>query len=175
MAEGRRGLGRGLSALLDEAGEGQGQAPAPGEGTRDLPIELVHRNPDQPRRHFPDEEIAELEASIRDKGVLQPILVRPSPKTPGEFEIVAGERRWRAAQRAGLKAIPALVRCLSDREGEVRRSAAYALGQLGPEASVAVPNLTPLTESDPDERVRRTATLSRSILLRRTDGEDHAP
>ena len=74
-----------------------------------------------------------------------------------------------------LKAIPALVRCLSDREGEVRRSAAYALGQLGPEASVAVPNLTPLTESDPDERVRRTATLSRSILLRRTDGEDHAP
>ncbi|HEX2815638.1 MAG TPA: ParB/RepB/Spo0J family partition protein [Phenylobacterium sp.] len=114
MAEGRRGLGRGLSALLDEAGEGQGQAPAPGEGTRDLPIELVHRNPDQPRRHFPAEEIAELEASIRDKGVLQPILVRPSPKTPGEFEIVAGERRWRAAQRAGLKAIPALVRMLDD-------------------------------------------------------------
>jgi len=114
MAEGRRGLGRGLSALLDEAGEGQGQAPAPGEGTRDLPIELVHGNPDQPRRHFPDEEIAELEASIRDKGVLQPILVRPSPKTPGEFEIVAGERRWRAAQRAGLKAIPALVRLLDD-------------------------------------------------------------
>jgi ParB family chromosome partitioning protein len=114
MAEGRRGLGRGLSALLDEAGEGQGQAPAPGEGTRDLPIELVHRNPDQPRRHFPAEEIAELEASIRDKGVLQPILVRPSPKNPGEFEIVAGERRWRAAQQAGLKAIPALVRVLDD-------------------------------------------------------------
>lgn len=114
MAEGRRGLGRGLSALLDEAGEGQGQAPAPGEGTRDLPIELVHRNPDQPRRHFPEAEIAELEASIRDKGVLQPILVRPSPKTPGEFEIVAGERRWRAAQQAGLKAIPALVRMLDD-------------------------------------------------------------
>jgi ParB family chromosome partitioning protein len=114
MAEGRRGLGRGLSALLDEAGEGAGQAPAPGEGTRDLPIELVHRNPDQPRRHFAVEEIAELEASIRDKGVLQPILVRPSPKTQGEFEIVAGERRWRAAQQAGLKAIPALVRVLDD-------------------------------------------------------------
>ena len=76
MAEGRRGLGRGLSALLDDAGEGGG---APGEGVRDLPIELVHRNPDQPRRHFPEAEIAELEASIRDKGVLQPILVRPSP------------------------------------------------------------------------------------------------
>jgi ParB family chromosome partitioning protein len=114
MAEGRRGLGRGLSALLDEAGEGVGAAPAAGEGTRDLPIELVHRNPDQPRRHFAVEEIAELEASIRDKGVLQPILVRPSPKTQGEFEIVAGERRWRAAQQAGLKAIPALVRVLDD-------------------------------------------------------------
>src|SRR5512144_502839 len=111
MAEGRRGLGRGLSALLDDAGDGQGQ---PGEGTRDLPIELVHRNPQQPRRNFPEAEIAELEASIRDKGVLQPILVRPSPKTPGEFEIVAGERRWRAAQQAGLKAIPALVRVLDD-------------------------------------------------------------
>ena len=112
MAEGRRGLGRGLSALLDDAGDGA--SVAPGEGVRDLPIELVHRNPDQPRRHFPAEEIAELEASIRDKGVLQPILVRPSPRTQGEYEIVAGERRWRAAQQAGLKAIPALVRVLDD-------------------------------------------------------------
>jgi len=112
MAEGRRGLGRGLSALLDEASDGDG--PAGGEGVRELPIELVHRNPDQPRRHFPEAEIAELEASIRDKGVLQPILVRPSPKTQGEYEIVAGERRWRAAQQAGLKAIPALVRVLDD-------------------------------------------------------------
>jgi ParB family chromosome partitioning protein len=113
MAEGRRGLGRGLSALLDEAGEGQ----APGsqsEGAREIPIELVHRNPDQPRRHFSEAEIGELEASIRDKGVLQPILVRPSPKTAGEYEIVAGERRWRAAQQAGLTAIPALIRVLDD-------------------------------------------------------------
>lgn len=113
MAEGRRGLGRGLSALLDEASEGDG-AVAAGEGAREIPIELVHRNPDQPRRHFAEAEIAELEASIRDKGVLQPILVRPSPKTAGEFEIVAGERRWRAAQQAGLKVIPALVRVLDD-------------------------------------------------------------
>src|SRR3569833_682901 len=113
MAEGRRGLGRGLSALLDEAGEGQ----APGsqsEGAREIPIELVHRNPDQPRRHFSEAEIGELEASIRDKGVLQPILVRPSPKTAGEYEIVASKRRWRAAQQAGLTAIPALIRVLDD-------------------------------------------------------------
>jgi len=113
MAEGRRGLGRGLSALLDDAGEGQTLG-APGEGAREIPIELVHRNPDQPRRHFSEAEIGELEASIRDKGVLQPILVRPSPKTAGEYEIVAGERRWRAAQQAGLTAIPALIRVLDD-------------------------------------------------------------
>ena len=113
MAEGRRGLGRGLSALLDDAGENQ-SAGAQSDGTRDIPIELVHRNPDQPRRHFSEAEIGELEASIRDKGVLQPILVRPSPKTPGEYEIVAGERRWRAAQQAGLTAIPALIRVLDD-------------------------------------------------------------
>ena len=113
MAEGRRGLGRGLSALLDDAGEGQASG-AQSEGAREIPIELVHRNPDQPRRHFSEAEIGELEASIRDKGVLQPILVRPSPKTAGEYEIVAGERRWRAAQQAGLTAIPALIRLLDD-------------------------------------------------------------
>lgn len=119
MAEGRRGLGRGLSALLGEAEEadapGAGGQPGQGpEGARELPIELIHRNPGQPRQYFAEAELAELEASIRASGVLQPILVRPSPTTPGEFEIVAGERRWRAAQRAGLNAIPALVRTLAD-------------------------------------------------------------
>jgi ParB family chromosome partitioning protein len=113
MAESRRGLGRGLSALLGEA-QDIPHAVEPAEGVRAIPIELVHRNPEQPRRHFPDAEIAELEVSIRDKGVLQPILVRPSPKTEGEYEIVAGERRWRAAQKAGLKVIPALIRLLDD-------------------------------------------------------------
>jgi ParB family chromosome partitioning protein len=114
MAEGRRGLGRGLSALLDDASDGDAPSSGEGGGTRDIPIELVHRNPDQPRRHFSEAEIGELEASIRDKGILQPILVRPSPRTPGEYEIVAGERRWRAAQQAGLTAIPALIRVLDD-------------------------------------------------------------
>ena len=113
MAESRRGLGRGLSALLGEA-EDIPHAVEPADGVRAIPIELVHRNPEQPRRHFPDEEIAELEASIRDKGILQPILVRPSPRTEGEYEIVAGERRWRAAQKAGLRVIPALIRILDD-------------------------------------------------------------
>ena len=115
MAESRRGLGRGLSALLGEAEEGappaSGQQPA-GEGAREIPIELIQRNPEQPRTLFAEEELAELEASIREKGVLQPILVRPLGS--GEYQIVAGERRWRAAQRAGLKAVPVLVRELAD-------------------------------------------------------------
>ncbi|ACG79929.1 chromosome partitioning protein ParB [Phenylobacterium zucineum HLK1] len=113
MAENRRGLGRGLSALLGEAEEIE-HAGDPTAGVREIPIELIHRNPDQPRVHFAEAELAELEASIRDKGVLQPILVRPSPKAPGEYEIVAGERRWRATQRSGLRTIPALVRNVAD-------------------------------------------------------------
>jgi ParB family chromosome partitioning protein len=113
MAENRRGLGRGLSALLGEAEE-IAHAVAPDEGVREIPIELIHRNPDQPRQHFREDHIAELSESIREKGVLQPILVRPSPRTQGEFEIVAGERRWRAAQKAGVGVLPALVRNLSD-------------------------------------------------------------
>jgi ParB family transcriptional regulator, chromosome partitioning protein len=118
MAEGRRGLGRGLSALLGEADEGAGGAAAVAgrEGAREIPIELIHRNPEQPRSLFAEDELAELEASIREKGVLQPILVRPSKAQPGEYQIVAGERRWRAAQRAGLTAVPALVRELGDNQ-----------------------------------------------------------
>jgi len=116
MAEGRRGLGRGLSALLGEADEGaEGQATA-ADGLREVPIELIHRNADQPRQYFAEAELAELEASIRASGVLQPILVRPAKTPQGEFEIVAGERRWRAAQAAGLKTIPALVRELGDNQ-----------------------------------------------------------
>jgi len=111
-ADQRRGLGRGLSALLDEAAASGQDGPAP--GLRDLPIEMVHRNPNQPRMDFSGGDLDTLAASIREKGVLQPILVRPSPETPGEYQLVAGERRWRAAQQAGLRDIPALVRDLDD-------------------------------------------------------------
>ncbi len=111
-AEGRRGLGRGLSALLGES-ETTAQG---GTGAREVPIELIHRNPDQPRTDFDETELEELAASMRLRGVLQPILLRPSPHDPGEYQIVAGERRWRAAQRAGLGAVPAIVRELGDSE-----------------------------------------------------------
>jgi ParB family chromosome partitioning protein len=113
MAENRRGLGRGLSALLGEVEE-IAHAVAPDAGLREIPIELIHANPDQPRQNFSLAEIDELAESIRQNGVLQPILLRPSPRTPGEYEIVAGERRWRAGQRVGLGVIPALVRTLDD-------------------------------------------------------------
>src|SRR5271154_4559821 len=114
MAEGRRGLGRGLSALLDEV-----EAPAEGghraAGVTEIPVETIKANPDQPRRHFDEAELDELAQSIREKDVLQPILVRPDVFA-GEYQIVAGGRRWRGGQRAGIRAIPALVRSLSNEE-----------------------------------------------------------
>ena len=112
MAE-KRGLGRGLSALLGEVEETQVSAGG-AAGLRDIPIELIHRNENQPRWVFPEAEIDELAASIREKGVLQPILVRAAPGVDHHFEIVAGERRWRASQKAGLHTLPALVRELDD-------------------------------------------------------------
>lgn len=114
MAETRRGLGRGLSALLDEVDAPAGEAPRTA-GTTEIPVEVVRPNPNQPRRRFDEAELEELAQSIREKGVLQPILVRPGAQG-GDYEIVAGERRWRAAQRAGVRALPALIRSLSDAE-----------------------------------------------------------
>ena len=116
MVEARRGLGRGMSALLSEMTPGE-SAPRDAEGgSQQIPIELLQRNPDQPRRRFGEAELEELTNSVRERGVLQPILVRPAAAAPGEYQIVAGERRWRAAQRAGLHMIPVLVRPLDDAE-----------------------------------------------------------
>lgn len=114
----QRGLGRGLSALLGEAAEAP-QAPAARtraveEPPTSLPIEALERNPNQPRRTFDEDALAELTASVREKGVLQPLLVRPIGG--GRYQIVAGERRWRAAQAAGVAEAPVVVRELDDRE-----------------------------------------------------------
>ncbi|MEE2565362.1 ParB/RepB/Spo0J family partition protein [Hyphobacterium marinum] len=116
-AERTRGLGRGLSALLsDSEGSDENTQTSSGlAGVRTLPIEQVSANPDQPRRQFSEADLTALAESIAEKGVLQPILVRPAPKGDG-YQIVAGERRWRAAQRARLHEIPALVRDFTDRE-----------------------------------------------------------
>jgi ParB family chromosome partitioning protein len=111
----RRGLGRGLAALFGESETGR--APGrPGFVIRETPIELLYANPDQPRRVFADSELDELAGSIKQRGVLQPILVRPIPGSGSEYQIVAGERRWRAAQRAGLHLVPIVVRELNDLE-----------------------------------------------------------
>ncbi len=106
----RRGLGRGLSALL---GEEDSVAPA---STRTIAIELIHPGRYQPRHQFDAEGIEALARSIGEKGVLQPLLVRRHPTSVDEYEIVAGERRWRAAQLAQLHEVPALVREIGDRE-----------------------------------------------------------
>ncbi|MDX2143715.1 MAG: ParB/RepB/Spo0J family partition protein [Rhodospirillaceae bacterium] len=113
----RKTLGRGLNALFgeqDESNDATAGAPARAPGT--LPIDLIAPSSLQPRRHFDDASLEELAVSIRDKGILQPLLVRPSVHDAGRYEIVAGERRWRAAQRAQLHNVPAIIRELSDGE-----------------------------------------------------------
>lgn len=111
------GLGRGLSALMADVELAPG-APAPGPGRAPLavPVEQLIPNPDQPRRQFEPEALTELAASIRNRGVLQPLIVRPHPTEPDLYQIVAGERRWRAAQIAQLHELPVLVRELNDTE-----------------------------------------------------------
>ena len=109
-----RGLGRGLSALLGDvpaAQETQGQR---GNGARLVAIDLLGPNPFQPRRQFDETDLRELTESVRANGILQPIVVRPDPRGQGRFQIVAGERRWRSAQRAGLHEVPVVVRDFTD-------------------------------------------------------------
>jgi ParB family chromosome partitioning protein len=110
MAE-KRGLGRGLSALLGEAAP---PPPPPPGSVSEIPLDRIHRFEGQPRSRFAAEELEGLAESIRDSGVLQPILVRPHPSRQDHYELIAGERRWLASQRAGLHAIPALIRQMTD-------------------------------------------------------------
>ena len=105
-------LGRGLAALL---GDSASVAPTPqSPGVRSLPVEMLEPSPYQPRGAMNLEALEELTASIRERGILQPLLVRPHPTLPGRYQIIAGERRWRASQAAGLHEVPALIRELTD-------------------------------------------------------------
>ena len=115
----RRGLGRGLSALMADVDSSPTRA-APEQGSRKpeylIDIALISPNPDQPRRTFAEDALNELSASIREKGVIQPLILRKNPRNSEGYEIVAGERRWRAAQRAQLHRVPAIIRDLDDTE-----------------------------------------------------------
>jgi ParB family chromosome partitioning protein len=122
----RRGLGRGLGALIPGASTAQrpapaapiepaqGPAPADARGPAEIPVDRIRANPEQPRRSFDPAELERLAASIRQHGILQPVVVRRADD--GGYELVVGERRWRAAQQAGLAAIPAVVADVAPRE-----------------------------------------------------------
>ena len=103
MARPKPGMGRGLEAILSVSSPG-----AAHEELREVPVESISPNPNQPRRRFDEEALSALAESLGERGVLQPVLVRPKPD--GTYELIAGERRWRAARIAGMKTIPALVR-----------------------------------------------------------------
>ena len=113
--DGRSRLGRGLAALIGDVGE-ETKAAERVRSQRRVPIAFLKPNPRNPRRNFSDAELDELTASIKERGIIQPIVVRPAQGAPDTFEIVAGERRWRAAQRAGLHDVPIVSVEVSDRE-----------------------------------------------------------
>ena len=110
-----RGLGRGLSALMADVAPADDRS-APRAADRLIAIETIQPNPDQPRRQFDETALSELASSIKERGIIQPLIVRPDPSDAGMFQIVAGERRWRAAQIAQLHEVPALVRDYTDTE-----------------------------------------------------------
>lgn len=111
-------LGRGLAALIgdiDRTPITTNSNEATGFGERHVPIEYIARNPRNPRRNFTEAELEDLAQSIREHGIVQPVVVRPSPDQPNRFQLIAGERRWRAAQRANLLELPVIIRDVDDR------------------------------------------------------------
>jgi ParB family chromosome partitioning protein len=172
MSTSRRGMGRGLAAILSvsEAGD-----PA-GAELREVAVELVSPNPGQPRKRFDEEALQALAESVRERGVLQPVLVRP--RAGGTYELVAGERRWRAAQIAGLQTLPALVQKRDDAQSlEVALIENMAREDLNPiEAARAVAALVEelgLTREAVGRRVGRSR-VAISNLLRLLDLPDEA-
>src|SRR3954453_15889206 len=165
-----RGMGRGLAAILSVTGE-------PGEDDvqlRDIPVGLVAPNPDQPRRHFDEATLAGLAESVRQRGILQPVIVRPVPG--GTYELVAGERRWRAAGLAGLETIPALVRARDDAQAlEIALIENMAREDLNPieeaRACAALVEELGLTREEVGRRIGRSR-VAVSNLLRLLDLPD---
>jgi len=149
VANARRGIGRGLSAILPET-----EVSTTGE-LRELPVSLIKPNPSQPRTNFDEEALAALAASIEASGVVQPLLVRPLPD--GSYELVAGERRWRAAQQAGVEKVPAVVR---DQEEAERLQAALI-------ENMVREDLNPVEEARACDALVRELGLTKEELARR--------
>ncbi len=138
----RQALGRGLAALIPSAGEAPTTSPsAPGSGLRTLDIESIHPSSKQPRKRFDDARLDELAESIRSQGIIQPLVVRA--REGGGFELIAGERRWRAAQRAGLHQVPAVVR-------EVAESQAFEMALV---ENLQREDLNPIEEAEGYQRL----------------------
>lgn len=151
----RTNLGRGLDALFGEEGDGYGPLDRLRQ-TRTVPIEHLVPNPHQPRRRFDEEALQNLVDSVREQGVLQPILVRPIAGDDSRYEIIAGERRWRAAQKAQLHDVPVIVRELSDLE---------AL-QIAIVENVQRSDLTPLEEAEGYRRLIQEFSYTQDDLAK---------
>ncbi|WP_262271351.1 MULTISPECIES: ParB/RepB/Spo0J family partition protein [Microvirga] len=136
--EGKSRLGRGLAALIGEVGDEMGNVERKGFVPRHVPVELLRPNPRNPRKVFDDDDLQELTQSIKDRGIIQPIVVRTIPNHREEYEIVAGERRWRAAQKAGLHKVPVVVVTIDD-----KTSLEYAILE-----NVQRADLNPIEESE---------------------------
>jgi len=172
VAKPRPGMGRGLGAILAVSAEGARRSE---EQLRELPVEQISPNPRQPRRSFDEESLQALASSLGEHGVLQPVLVRPAP---GGYELVAGERRWRAARLAGLSSIPAIVREREDTEAlEAALVENMAREDLNPieeaRACAALVEELGLTREDVGRRVGRSR-VAVSNLMRLLDLPDEA-
>ena len=147
MAQGkaeRRGLGRGLSALMADVDSAPVAEPsAPRKAEQVIDIARIAPNPDQPRRTFTEDALEELASSVREKGIIQPLILRVNPRDPNGFEIVAGERRWRAAQRAGLTSVPVVIK-------DVDVDAAFELALV---ENIQRQDLNPVEEAEAYQRL----------------------
>jgi ParB family chromosome partitioning protein len=168
----RKALGRGLSALIQEPDEPLSAPAAAPEPAGTIPVSLIDPNPFQPRTHFAPDELGELAQSIRAKGVIQPVLLR---RSGDRYQLVAGERRWRAAQLAGVDEIPAIVRDLDDREAlELALTENLLRDDLGPiETARAYRNLQERFGISQDEIAHRLGinrvTVTNTLRLLKLD------
>jgi ParB family chromosome partitioning protein len=154
MAKEMKSLGRGLAALIGEVGDEIGTMERKGGGQKKVPVEFLRPNPRNPRKVFEDTDLDELTQSIRDRGIIQPIVARPVPNKPESYEIVAGERRWRAAQKAGLHEVPVVVVTVDD-----KTSLEYAILE-----NVQRADLNPIEEAEGYSRLMQEFSYTQENL-----------